>query len=120
MAIVVAFLAVRGGPPTDAVDPLTGVQLGGWNRLEDMHLLIVVNGAIVVGLIVGFLAEYVRHWLAIYTTLLLGGVLLAIREFDDHGAAAEDTLLALVIVGASVAAAILVADVVRFRQRAGY
>ena len=45
MAIVVAFLAVRGGPPTDAVDPLTGVQLGGWNRLEDMHLLIVVNGA---------------------------------------------------------------------------
>jgi len=120
MAIIVTFLAVRGGTSTEAVDPLTGVQLGGWNRLEDVHLLIVANGAIAVGLIIGFLAEYVRHWLSIYTLLMLGGVLLAVREFDAHGAVAEDTLLALVIVSVVAATAIVVADTVRYRTRAGY
>ena len=120
MAIIVTFLAIRGGTSTEPVDPLTGVQLGGWNRLEDVHLLIVANGAVVIGLIVGFVAEYVRHWLSIYTTLMLGGVLLAVREFDAHGAVAEDTLLALVIFSVVTATAIVAADVVRFRTRAGY
>ena len=119
-AIIVAFLAIRGGTSADPVDPLTGVRLGGWSRVEDVHLLLVVNGAIAVGLLVGFLAEYVRHWLSIYMTLMLGGVLLGIREFDAHGQVAEDALLAVVIVSVVAAAAIGVADLVRHRTRAGY
>ena len=38
-AIVVLFLSLRGGPPIEAVNELTGTQRGGWNRLEDVHLL---------------------------------------------------------------------------------
>ena len=119
-AIIIAFLAIRGGTSADPIDPLNDVRLGGWSRLEDVHLLIVVNGAIVAGLLVGFLAEYVRHWLSIYMALMLGGTLLAVREFDAHGTVAEDTLLALVIASVVLAAAIGAADIVRTRTRAGY
>ena len=119
-AVVVIFLAIRGGVSTEPIDELTGTQRGGWNRLEDVHLLIVVNGAIGVGIAATLLAEYIRSWLAIWIIAMLGAVLLAIRELGDTGQTASDILLALVIVSALLALAVAAYDLFRFRRRAGY
>ncbi|MXY79736.1 MAG: hypothetical protein F4Y94_08655, partial [Chloroflexi bacterium] len=61
MAIVVAFLAIRGGEPGEEVNALTGTARGGWNREEDILLALVAGGAAAVGLAAAFLSEYVRH-----------------------------------------------------------
>ncbi|MEE9276942.1 MAG: hypothetical protein V3V06_00850 [Dehalococcoidia bacterium] len=119
-AIVVVFLAIRGGTPTEPIDELTGTQRGGWNRLEDVHLLIVANGAIGMGLAVGLLAEYVRHWVGIVVIGTLGAALLAIREIGEVGDTASDTLLGLVIFSAALAGAVMLYDAWRYRRRAGY
>ena len=119
-AIVVLFLSLRGGAPIEAVDELTGTQRGGWNRLEDVHLLIVVNAAVVVAIAVNFAAEWVHHWLAIALAASAAGVLLALRQLGDVGDTGSAVLLALSI--ASVAAIVAVAawDVVRVARRSGY
>ena len=67
------FLSLRGGPPIEAVNELTGTQRGGWNRLEDVHLLIVVNAAVVVAIAVNFAAEWIHSWLAIGFAALTAG-----------------------------------------------
>ncbi len=119
-AVVVVFLAIRSGASTDPIDALTGTQRGGWNRLEDVHLLIVVNAAVGVGIAVTLLAEYVRSWLALWIIATFGAILLAIRELAGTGQTASDILLALVIASAVLALAVALADVARFRHRAGY
>ena len=117
--VVVLFLAVRGGD-TEAGDPLTGTVRGGWSREEDVHLLILVNVAMAATLLVGLLSEWVRHWLYVYLAAMMGGVFLAIREVGDVGDTAAAVLLGLTIAGAAIAAAMMVFDLVRYRQRQGY
>ena len=120
MAIVVTFLAVRGGEPGGDVNPLTGTARGGWNRDEDIVLALVAGGALAAAIAVTFLAEYLRHWTAFSVALMLGGSLLAIRELGDVGTAAGDALLGLTIFYAALAGAVLLADAARFRRRTGY
>ena len=72
MAIVVTFLAVRGGEPGGDVNPLTGTARGGWNRDEDIVLALVAGGALAAAIAVTFLAEYLRHWTAFSVALMLG------------------------------------------------
>ena len=119
-AIIVLFLSLRGGPPIEAVNELTGTQRGGWNRLEDVHLLIVVNAAVVVAIAVNFAAEWVHSWLAIAFAGFTAGVLIAVRQLSDVGDTAAAILLALSI--ASVAAILVIAalDIARVKHRSGY
>ena len=120
MAIVVTFLAVRGGEPGGDVNPLTGTARGGWNRDEDIVLALVAGGALTAAIAVTFLAEYLRHWTALSVALALGGSLLAIRELGDAGTAASDALLGLTICCAALAGAVLLADAARFRRHRGH
>ena len=119
-AIVVLFLSLRGGAPIEAVDELTGTQRGGWNRLEDVHLLIVVNAAVVVAIAVNFAAEWVHHWLAIALAGSTAGMLLALRQLGDVGDTGSAVLLALAIASVAGMAAIATWDVVRVGRRSGY
>ena len=119
-AIVALFLAIRGGASTEGVDELTGTQRGGWNRLEDVHLLIVVNIAIVAAIAVTFLAEWVHRWTEIVLLALVGGTLLAIREITDAGATADDILLGLVIACGGLVGLSVLDDLQRLRRRNGY
>ncbi len=117
-AFIAAFLAIRGGDSA-VVNELTGEQRGGWSRLEDVHLLIVVNAAIVAGLAVQFLAQYVRHWLQIWLALMMGALLIPISQTDDIGSAWEHSLIGVAIGCAALALAIMLFDA-RSRQRVGY
>ena len=119
-AIVVLFLSLRGGAPIEAVDELTGTQRGGWNRLEDVHLLIVVNAAVVVAIAVNFAAEWVHHWLAIALAGSTAGMLLALRQLGDVGDSGAAVLLALAVASAAGMVAIAAWDVVRVGRRSGY
>ena len=119
-AIVVLFLSLRGGAPIEAVDELTGTQRGGWNRLEDVHLLIVVNAAVVVAIAVNFAAEWVHHWLAIALAGMTAGFLIAVRQLGDVGDTGSAVLLALSIVSVAAMLGIAAWDVVRVGHRSGY
>lgn len=119
-AIVVLFLSLRGGAPIEAVDELTGTQRGGWNRLEDVHLLIVVNAAVVVAIAVNFAAEWVHHWLAIALAGSTAGMLLALRQLGDVGDTGAAVLLALAIASVAGMVGIAAWDVVRVGRRSGY
>ncbi len=119
-AIVAVFLAIRGGQ-AEVVDELTGQRLGGWSRPEDVHLLILVNAAIVVGLVVQFLAEFTRSWLALWMTLLFGAAFLSLRESGTVDDTTRDILLGLVLASAVAAVGVMLFDVVRHhRRRSGY
>jgi len=120
MAIVVAYLAIRGGDPGEEVNVLTGTARGGWNREEDILLAIVAGGAATVGIGVTFLAEYVRHWTAIFIAGLFATTFLALRELRDFESATSDTLLGLTIACLAAGLAIALFDVARFRRRTGY
>ena len=117
--IVVAFLAVRGGD-AELFNEFTGQKVGGWTRHADVHLLIVINVAIVAGLAIQFLAEYTRRWIELWLALLAAGTFLAIREAADVGSAAGDVLLGFVIASFAAAIAIMLADAALTRKRAGY
>ena len=119
MAIVVAFLAIRGGEAGGPVDTLTGTQRGGWNRPEDVHLLLVISGAGLAGLALGVLAEYVRHWFALAGLAAAGGTLLALRELASLGPTAADVLLGLVLGCAALAGATMLFDALHSRRRSG-
>ena len=119
-AIVVLFLSLRGGAPIEAVDELTGTQRGGWNRLEDVHLLIVVNAAVVVAIAVNFAAEWIHHWLAVALAGLTAGILLAVRQLGDVGGTGSAVLLVLIIISVAAIAAIAAWDVLRVGRRSGY
>jgi len=116
--IIATFLAIRGGE-AQLFDELTGQKIGGWSRLADVHLLIVVNAAIVVGLAVQMLAEYTRHWTELWLALLSATTFVAISEATDVGRAASDILLGIGIASFAAALAIMLADA-RTRKRAGY
>ena len=117
-AFVAAFLAIRGGDSV-VINELTGEQRGGWSRLEDVHLLIVVNVAIVVGLAVQFLAQYVRHWLQVWLALMMGAILIPISQSNDLSSAWEHSLIGGAIGFAALALLVMLFDA-RSRQRVGY
>lgn len=117
MAIVVAFLAIRGGEPGEEVNALTGTARGGWNREEDIVLALVAGGAAAVGLGVAFLSEYVRHWTAIFVAVLLGATFLALRALGDHDGAAAAVLLGLTIGFLALGLGIALFDAGRYRRR---
>lgn len=119
-AIVVLFLSLRGGAPIEAVDELTGTQRGGWNRLEDVHLLIVVNAAVVVAIAVNFAAEWVHHWLAVALAGITAGFLIAVRQLGDVGDAGSAALLALAILSVAAMLAIAAWDIIRIAHRSSY
>lgn len=117
---VATFLAVRGGNAS-LFDELTGQTTGGWSRHEDVHLLIVVNAAIVAGLAVQFLAEYTRHWLEVWLLAMFAAMFLGISQAsNDIGGTAEDVLLGLAIGFGALTVGVMAADAVRYRHRAGY
>ena len=101
------------------INELTGEQRGGWSRLEDVHLLIVVNVAIVVGLAVQFLAQYVRHWLQVWLALMMGAILIPISQSNDLSSAWEHSLIGFAIGFAALALLVMLFDA-RSRQRVGY
>ena len=119
-SIVVLFLALRGGPPMDEIDALTGTQRGGWNRLEDVHLLLVVNFAVVAAIAANFLAEWVHRWLEIGIAASIAGILIAVRQLGDLGDGGRTALLALSIISVVAVAAIAAYDIRTRNQRAGY
>ncbi|MDE2639179.1 MAG: hypothetical protein OXI03_01205 [Chloroflexota bacterium] len=117
MAIVVAFLAIRGGEPGEEVNALTGTARGGWNREEDIVLALVAGGAAAIGLGVAFLSEYVRHWTAIFVAVLLGATFLALRALGDHDGATAAALLGLTIGFLALGLGIALFDAGRYRRR---
>lgn len=119
-SIVVLFLALRGGPPTDEIDAITGTQRGGWNRLEDVHLLIVVNVAVVAAIAANFLAEWIHRWLELGVAASICGILIAVRQLGDLGDGGRAALLALIILSLAAVAAIAAYDILTRNQRAGY
>ena len=120
LAVVVGFLALRGGESDEGVDAITGTQRGGWNREEDLHLALVVGGAATAGLMAALVAEWVCRWWAVGAAVVLGGVLLLIREAAGVDGAGGDALLALVFSCAFLAVAAAAYDVVTLRRRTGY
>lgn len=120
MAIVVTFLALRGGDASAEVNALTGTARGGWNREEDILLALVAGGAITVGMGMTFLAEYVRHWTAIFVAALMGSAFLALRELRDFDSTTAGVLLGLTIGCLALGLAIAFLDAGRYRRRTGY
>ena len=130
MAIVVAFLAIRGGEPGDEVNALTGTARGGWNREEDIVLALVVGGAATVGIAIAFLSESVRHWTGIFVAalldrspvVLLGGfaTFLALRALGDYDATTAAVLLGLTIGFLTLGLGIALFDARRYRRRGSH
>lgn len=120
MAIVAAFLAIRGGAAGEEVNALTGTARGGWNREEDIVLALVAGGAVTAGIAVTFLAEYVRHWTAIFVAVLLSGTFLALRELRDYDSTTAGALLGLTIGFLALGLAVALFDLARYRRRTGY
>ena len=117
MAIVVAFLAIRGGEPGAEVNALTGTARGGWNREEDIVLALVVGGAATVGIAIAFLSESVRHWTGIFVAALLGATFLALRALGDYDATTAAVLLGLTIGFLTLGLGIALFDARRYRRR---
>ena len=120
LAVVVGFLALRGGEADEGVNAITGTQRGGWNREEDFHLALVVGGAATAGLMAALVAEWVRRWWALGAAVVAGWLLLLIREAASIDGAGADALLALVFFCVFLAVAAAAYDVVTLRRRTGY
>ncbi len=118
-AIVVLFLAIRGGTAVE-LNELTGTAWGGWSRHADVHLLIVVNAAVAVAIAVNFAAEWVRHWLYMLLSLVTAGILVALRQLADVDGAGGNIMLGLIALFAFGAVAIAAWDVWMYRSRSGY
>ena len=58
VSIVIAFLAMRGNGVIDQSAPITEIQRDGWNRLGDIHLLLVTLGATFTAFVSGFVFDY--------------------------------------------------------------
>ena len=99
---------------------LTGTQRGGWNRPEDVHVLITVSGATAVGMLAGLAAEYLHRWWRALAVVAVGGVLLIVREGADVGGAGGEALLALVFLCVFLLAVVVAYDIVTLRRRGGY
>lgn len=118
-AIIVFFLALRGGAAVE-LNELTGTAWGGWSRHADVHLLIVVNVAMVVAVVVNFAAEWVHHWLEIGVAVVLAAVMIALRQLADVGGAGGSVLLALTALSLASAVALAAYDVRTIGHRQGY
>ena len=118
-AIVVLFLAIRGGTAVD-LNELTGTAWGGWSRHADVHLLIVVNAAVVVAIAVNFAAEWVHNWLYIALAVVSAGVLIALRQLAEIDGAGGNILLGLIAFFLLVGVAIAAWDVRSVGRRSGY
>lgn len=117
MAIIVGFLAGRGGDPSGPFDAITGTQRGGWNRHEDFHLALVVVSAAAAAVIVTLATEWVRRWWWVAAAVVAGGVCLLIRETASVDGAGGGALLALVFFCLCLAGAVAVTDLLRVRRR---
>ena len=117
MAIIVGFLAGRGGDPSGPFDAITGTQRGGWNRHEDFHLALVVAGAAAAAVMVTLVTEWVRRWWWVAAAVVAGGVCLLIRETASVDGAGGGALLALVFFCLCLAGAVAVTDLLRVRRR---
>lgn len=118
-AIVVLFLAIRGGTAVE-LNELTGTAWGGWSRHADVHLLIVVNAAVVVAIAVNFAAEWVRNWIYISIAVVLAAVMIALRQLAEIDGAAGNALLGLIAFSLAGAVAIVGWDVRSIGHRSGY
>lgn len=116
-AIIVGFLAGRGGDPSGPFDAITGTQRGGWNRHEDFHLALVVGGAAAAAVMVTLVAEWVRRWWWVTAAVVAGGVCLLIRETAGVEGAGGSVLLALVFFCLCLAGAVAVIDLLGARRR---
>ncbi len=118
-AIIVLFLAIRGGTAVE-LNELTGTAWGGWSRHADVHLLIVVNAAVVVAIAVNFAAEWIHHWLYIALAVVSAGILVALRQLAEIDGAGGNTLLGLIAFCLASAIAIVAWDVRTLGRRSGY
>ena len=59
VSIVIAFLAIRGDGAINSSAPIAEMQHYGWNRLGDIHLLLVTLGATSTALVSGFIFDYI-------------------------------------------------------------
>ena len=117
MAIIVGFLAGRGGDPGGPFDAITGTQRGGWNRHEDFHLALVVAGAAGAAVMVTLVTEWGQRWWWVAAAVVAGGVCLLIRETTSVDGAGGAVLLALVFFCLCLAGAVAVTDLRRVRRR---
>lgn len=118
-AIVVLFLAIRGGTAVE-LNELTGTAWGGWSRHADVHLLIVVNAAVVVAIAVNFAAEWIHNWIYISIAVITAGVLIALRQLSEIEGAWGNILLGLIAFSLLAAVAIAAWDVRAISRRSGY
>ena len=118
-AIIVLFLALRGGTAVELND-LTGTAWGGWSRHADVHLLIVVNLAVGVAIAVNFAAEWVRNWLYIGLAVSAAAIMVAMRQLADIGGAGGLVLLVLIALSLAAAVGIAAWDVRSVGRRSGY
>ena len=118
-AIVVLFLAIRGGTAVE-LNELTGTAWGGWSRHADVHLLIVVNAAVVVAIAVNFAVEWIHNWMNIALCVISAAVLIALRQLAQIEGGGGNILLGLI--SFFLFAAVLVAawDVRSIGRRSGY
>ena len=118
-SIVVLFLAIRGGAAVE-LNELTGTAWGGWSRHADVHLLIVVNAAIVVAIAVNFAAEWIHNWMYIALAVLSAGVLIALRQLSEIDGGGGNILLGLISFFLFAAVVIAAWDVRSIGRRSGY
>ena len=118
-AIIVLFLAIRGGQAVE-LNELTGTAWGGWSRHADVHLLIVVNVAVVVAIAVNFAAEWVHRWLELAVLVVIAGILIALRQLAGVDGAGGNILLGLISFFLASALALAAHDLRRTPHRSGY
>ncbi|MDE2965979.1 MAG: hypothetical protein OXS30_00635 [Chloroflexota bacterium] len=118
-AIVVLFLAIRGGTAVE-LNELTGTAWGGWSRHADVHLLIVVNAAVVVAIAVNFAAEWIHNWIYIALAVVSAGVLIALRQLAEIEGAGGNIMLGLIAFFLLAGVAIAAWDVRSIGRRSGY
>ena len=118
-AIVVLFLAIRGGTAVE-LNELTGTAWGGWSRHADVHLLIVVNAAVVVAIAVNFAAEWIHNWIYISLAAISAGVLIALRQLAEIEGAGGNVMLGLIAFFLLAGVAIAAWDVRSIGRRSGY
>lgn len=118
-AIVVLFLAIRGGTAVE-LNELTGTAWGGWSRHADVHLLIVVNAAVVAAIAVNFAAEWIHNWIYISLAVVSAGVMIALRQLAGIEGAGGNILLGLIAFFLFVGVAIAAWDVRSIGRRSGY
>ena len=118
-AIVVLFLAIRGGTAAE-LNELTGTAWGGWSRHADVHLLIVVNLAVGVAIAVNFAAEWIHHWLYISLMVVSAAVLIALRQLAEIEGVGGNILLGLIALFLFAGVVIAAWDVRSIGRRSGY